>query len=111
MEALLILTNLPDEESATSLARHLVEERLVACANILAHCNSVYRWEGKVAMEREVPLLLKTTRAAYPALEKAIISRHPYELPEIVAVPIAHGLPAYLDWIATETRPLDTTSC
>jgi periplasmic divalent cation tolerance protein len=103
MDALLVLTNLPDADSAHALAAALVEQRLAACVNILAPCRSVYRWEGKVEDASEVPLLIKTTAARYPALEAAIRARHPYELPEIVAVPIAHGLPAYLDWVASET--------
>lgn len=103
MDALLVLTNLPDAASARALAGHLVEARLAACANILAPCRSVYRWNGKIEDVEEVPLLLKTTAARYAALETAIRARHPYELPEIVAVPITHGLPAYLGWVATET--------
>jgi periplasmic divalent cation tolerance protein len=103
MSALLVLTNLPDDASATALAEHLVENRLAACANILAPCRSVYRWQGKIESANEVPLLLKTTTARYAALEAAIRERHPYELPEIVAVPVAFGLPGYLAWIDAET--------
>jgi len=83
----------------------LVQERVAACVNILAPCASVYRWQGSVQHAEEFPLLIKTTREAYAALEAAIRARHPYELPEIVAVPIEHGLPAYLDWVAAETTP------
>lgn len=100
---LLVLTNLPDHDSATALAAALVEARLVACANVLAPCTSVYRWQGVIETASEVPVLMKTTRARYPELEAAIRARHPYELPEIVAVPVEHGLPAYLDWVAVET--------
>lgn len=103
MDALLVLTNLPDREAARVLAGQLVEARLAACVNILAPCRSVYRWQGRVEDAEEVPLLIKTTAERYPALEAAIRERHPYELPEIVAVPIARGLPAYLAWLATET--------
>jgi periplasmic divalent cation tolerance protein len=109
MDALLVLTNLPDADSARALAEHLVAERLAACVNILAPCGSVYRWQGKVEEAREVPLLIKTTEARYAALEAAIRARHPYELPEIVAVPMSHGLPAYLDWVAAETTPERTS--
>lgn len=114
MEALLIFTNLPDTDSAQALASHLIEQRLAACVNILAPCRSVYRWQGQVEQADEVPLLIKTTAAGYPALETAIRARHPYELPEIIAVPVAHGLPAYLDWVAAETgatAATETTSC
>jgi len=102
-DALLVLTNLPDAASARALAAHLVEARLAACANILAPCRSIYRWDGKLEDAEETPLLLKTTAARYPALEAAIRAHHPYELPEIVAVPIERGLPAYLAWVAAET--------
>lgn len=110
MQALLVFTNLPDDDSARSLARQLVEARLAACANVLAPCRSVYRWQGKVEDAQEVPLLVKTTAARYGAVEAAIRAAHPYEVPEIVAVPIAHGLPDYLDWIAAETAD-GSTSC
>lgn len=98
-----MLTNLPDAASAHALAGQLVEARLAACVNILAPCRSVYRWEGRIEDAEEVPLLIKTTAARYAALEAAIRARHPYELPEIVAVPLTHGLPDYLRWVATET--------
>ena len=103
MDALLVLTNLPDAASARALAEHIVSARLAACVNILAPCRSVYRWQGKVEDANEVPLLIKTSAERYPELEAAIRARHPYELPEIVAVPLSQGLPAYLDWIAAET--------
>jgi periplasmic divalent cation tolerance protein len=109
MEVLLIVTNLPDTESAQSLAKHLIEQRLAACVNILAPCRSVYRWAGAVEMANEIPVLIKSTSATYAALEAAIRARHPYELPEIIAVPVARGLPAYLDWVATETAATATT--
>ena len=100
---LIVLTNLPDHDTATKLAAALVEARLAACANVLAPCTSVYRWQGEVETASEVPVLMKTTAARYAALEAAIRARHPYELPEIVAVPVERGWPAYLDWVAGET--------
>ena len=103
MEMLLVLTNLPDRATALALAGTLIERRLAACVNVLAECTSVYRWEGEVETASEVPVLIKTVAAQYPALEQAIRNSHPYELPEIVAVPISHGLPGYLAWIAAET--------
>lgn len=103
-QTLLILTNLPDAASAQALATMLVGGRLAACVNVLAPCSSVYRWQGAIENAREVPLLIKTTAARYADLEAAIRAAHPYELPEIIAVPIAHGLPDYLDWVVTETR-------
>lgn len=111
-DALLVLTNLPDAATAHELARQLVDERVAACVNVLAPCRSVYRWEGAIEDAEEVPLLIKTTAERYPALEAAIRARHPYELPEIVAVPIVRGLPGYLDWMAAETvlAPTETRS-
>lgn len=103
-QTLLVLTSLPDEASAHALAAALVDERLAACVNVLAPCRSIYRWQGAIESATEVPLLIKTTAARYAALEAAIRARHPYELPEIVAVPVAHGLPEYLDWLVIETR-------
>jgi periplasmic divalent cation tolerance protein len=109
MDTLLVLTNLPDAYSAHALAGALVEARLAACVNILAPCRSVYRWRGKTENAEEVPVLIKTTAARYAALEAAIRARHPYELPEIIAVPIDRGLPAYLDWVSSETT--ESTTC
>lgn len=102
---LLVFTNCPDPASAEALAAALVELRLAACVNVLAPCRSLYRWHGAVEQATEVPLLIKTTPGRYAALEAEIRARHPYELPEIVAVPIEAGLPAYLQWVQDETRP------
>lgn len=103
MENLLVLTNCPDEAVANTIALAVVEEKLAACVNILPRVQSVYRWQGSVESATEIPLLIKTSAAAYPALERRIAELHPYELPEIIALPIAHGLPAYLNWLAAET--------
>ena len=104
MDALLVVTTLPDRASAEKLAALLVERRLAACVNILAPCSSVYRWQGEIQDDEEHPLLIKTVQDRYAELEASIRANHPYELPEIIAVPIAHGLPAYLQWIESETR-------
>ena len=103
MKPLLVLTNLPDRAAAERLADALIGGRFAACVNVLAPCQSVYRWKGAVQHDEEHPVLIKTTDERYPALEQAIRAHHPYELPEIVAVPIERGLPAYLDWIVAET--------
>ncbi len=102
---LVVLTNLPDRASADKLADSLIEKRLAACVNILAPCRSVYRWKDAVQHDEEHPMLIKTTAERYPALEQAIRAGHPYELPEIIAVPIERGLPQYLEWVASETKP------
>jgi periplasmic divalent cation tolerance protein len=104
MSTLLVLTNLPDLAAAERLAGALVEQRVAACVNILAPCKSVYRWKGTVQHDEEHPLLVKTTAERYPALEAAILAAHPYELPEIIAVPVERGLPAYLAWVDAETK-------
>ena len=106
MSTLLVLTNCPDEESANAIALALVEARLAACVNILPRVQSIYRWQGAVESATEIPLFIKSTAANYPALEATIRNRHPYQVPEIIALPVTHGLSAYLDWIASETtRP------
>ena len=103
MEPLLVLTNLPDRAAAERLAETLIESGLAACVNILAPCRSVYRWKDAVQHDEEHPLLIKTTAARYAALEAAIRAGHPYELPELIAVRIERGLPAYLQWVQDET--------
>jgi periplasmic divalent cation tolerance protein len=103
MSTLLVLTNLPDRAAAERLAQMLIEKRVAACVNILAPCRSVYRWKDAVQQDEEHPMLIKTTAECYSALEAAIRAGHPYELPEIIAVPVERGLPAYLDWVAAET--------
>jgi periplasmic divalent cation tolerance protein len=111
METLLVLTNLPDRETAHAIAKHLVSARLAACVNVLAPCQSFYRWDGRLEEATEVPLLIKTKGECYAALEAAIREKHPYELPEIVAVPIDRGLPAYLAWLAAQTTPTPPQQC
>ena len=101
---LLVFTNVPDRAVAEKLADMLVERRLAACVNILAPCRSVYRWKDAVQHDEEHPMLIKTTQERYAALEQALRAGHPYELPEIIAVSIERGLPAYLDWVAAETK-------
>ena len=101
---LLVLTNLPDRASAERLADLLLERRLAACVNILAPCRSVFRWKDAVQHDEEHPMLIKTSAERYGELERALREGHPYELPEIIAVPIERGLPAYLDWVDTETK-------
>ena len=103
MKPLLVLTNLPDRAAAESLADALITGQFAACVNILAPCRSVYRWQGSVQRDEEHPVLIKTTEERYAALEQAIRTRHPYELPEIVAVRLERGLAAYLEWLAAET--------
>ena len=104
MEPLLVLTNVPDQSSAEKLARALIESRAAACVNVFAACRSLYRWQGAVEVADEIPLLIKTTAANYPQVEEIVRTQHPYDVPELIAIPITHGLPAYLDWLVTETE-------
>jgi periplasmic divalent cation tolerance protein len=103
MDTLLVITHAPDQAVAQSLAEALVTRRLAACVNMLAPVRSVYHWQGALETAQEVPLLIKTTSAQYASVQQAIVELHPYELPEVIAVPIVRGLPAYLDWVAAET--------
>jgi periplasmic divalent cation tolerance protein len=103
VDAILVLTNLPSQASAEQLAQILVDEKLAACINILAPCTSIYHWQGKTERAIEFPLIIKTISACYAALEQVILREHPYELPEIVHVPITGGLPAYLNWLTKES--------
>ncbi len=104
MPVFLILSTCPDADTAQRLARTLVEERLAACVNILPGLVSTYRWQGQVEQAAEVQLLAKTTTDRRETLMARLAELHPYELPEILAVETAAGLPAYLDWVAAETR-------
>lgn len=104
MEPLLVITSLPDQDSARHMAEILITERLAACINVLAPCTSIYRWQGKIENTQETPLLIKTLASQYGKVEAAIRQHHPYELPEIIAVPLSAGLPGYLAWVAAEIK-------
>src|SRR5436190_24219269 len=101
--ALLVVTTLPDRSVAEELAKERLAARLAACIHIGAPVRSLYHWRGQIETADETPMAIKTRSELYREVEAAIRARHPYELPEIVAVPISHALPAYLDWIVTET--------
>lgn len=88
-----------DEEQAFLIARALIEERLAACVNVLPSIQSIYRWKGAVESAKEVLLLAKTTEHVFPALRDRIVELHSYEVPEVIAVPVAAGLEAYLSWV------------
>ena len=103
-ETLLVITTLPDAEGAERLAADLVGAGLAACVNIGPPVISVYRWEGQLQRGAERMLTIKTTAARYAELEQAIVDGHPYELPEVIALPIAEGLKEYLAWIETCTE-------
>ncbi|MFT3807685.1 divalent-cation tolerance protein CutA [Arenimonas sp.] len=108
MPALLVTCTCPDKPAALTLARDLVELRLAACVQVLPGLHSIYRWEGRVEDAEEVLLLIKTWDDRMQALTEAIGERHPYELPEIIALQAAGGLAPYLQWVQDETRPENT---
>lgn len=102
-DAVIIITHLPDRELALKLSRALVERHLAACASVLAPCTSVYRWQDRIEETAEVPLLIKTRSGLYGEVEAIIREFHPYELPDIIAIPAEHVLPQYLEWLIAET--------
>jgi periplasmic divalent cation tolerance protein len=102
-EVIIVLTNLPDRDAALKLGQDLVARRLAACVNVLPQCTSIYRWKGEVESATETPVLIKTRAERYAEVEAAIRALHPYELPEIVAVPAVRGLGEYLQWVSDET--------
>lgn len=93
----------PDEEKAAEIARTLVDEKMIACANILPRVRSIYRWEGKICDEPEVLVVMKTA-TDFKALEARIKVLHPYTTPELIALDVREGLPAYLEWVITSSR-------
>ena len=99
-----VLVTAPDLKTARKLARAALAARLIACANLIPRAESHYWWEGKIASGKEVMLLMKTTAARLAALEKLIVATHPYDTPELVALPIARGSRRYLDWVRTAVR-------
>ncbi len=101
--AIMIVTHMPDRASALTLARSLVDSRIAACVNVGAPVESLYHWRGKIETAQEIPVVVKTRSDRYADVEAAIRAQHPYELPEIVAFPLTHGLAPYLQWIADET--------
>jgi periplasmic divalent cation tolerance protein len=102
-QALLVLTNVPDVDCAKLVAWTLVESRLAACVNLLPAVQSIYRWQGQIEEATEIPLLIKTSSQHYESLQQAIVKLHPYDVPEIIAIPIVAGYAPYLQWIANET--------
>ena len=98
-EVLTVFTTWPDLETARTAARALVEEKLAACGNIVPGVESIYRWEGKVETGAEVLVIFKTTTGSYPMFETRLRALHPYQVPEVLALRITDGLPAYLRWV------------
>ena len=104
MGALLVITTVPDEHLAVKVSATLLQQRLAACVHALPAGKSTYRWQGKIETASETTLLIKTRRTHYAELEAVLRRLHPYDTPEILALPVIAGLPAYLNWILDETR-------
>jgi periplasmic divalent cation tolerance protein len=100
-EVLLVLSTFPDLETARRISRQVVEEKAAACANILPAIESIYWWKGKVEAGNETLVLFKTTADGCDRLQTILRGLHPYEVPEIIALPISRGLPDYLQWLAS----------
>lgn len=98
-----VFVTAPDVEAAAALVRSLVTERLAACGNLVPGITSIYRWEGEVHEDPEVLLILKTSEAQVEALVRRVAELHPYDVPEVLALPVDQGLPAYLSWVGSET--------
>lgn len=104
MSALIVYVTAP-ATVAPALAQALVEARVAACVNLLPEVQSVYRWQGVVETAQECLLLIKTTEERFAALHEELRRHHPYELPELLAVPVSHASPPYLQWLIQESSP------
>jgi periplasmic divalent cation tolerance protein len=103
-EAVVVLVTVPNAEVAAKLAEALVGEELAACVNVLPEVASTYRWQGKVERDREQLCIIKTTMSGFEVLRARVVALHPYEVPEVVALPIVAGHAPYLAWIAASVR-------
>ncbi|MCH7228473.1 divalent-cation tolerance protein CutA [Haloferula sp. A504] len=104
-EVLVVLCTFPDEERARQIGALLVEKQAAACVNVVPGLRSIYRWEGKVQEDAEVLGIIKTTREAYVRMEALLLEAHPYETPEILALPVEAGAQAYLRWVGENVNP------
>ena len=100
----MIYVTVPDAETGVELARTLVGERLAACGNLIPGIRSIYRWKGEICDDGELLLLLKSTASRFDALRDRVVALHPYDCPEVLAVPVVAGHPEYLDWLAAQTE-------
>ncbi len=100
-----VLVTAPSADAAAALARTLVEEELAACGNVVPAIRSIYRWEGKIHDDAEALLVLKTERRLVPALKARLPELHPYQVPELLVLPVEDGLVAYLEWVGSSVRP------
>ena len=98
--AVVVYCTFPDPEQAAAVARGLVEDGLAACINLIPAVRSIYRWKGEVCDDAEVLGVIKTTAGRFEALRDSLVERHPYDCPEVIAVEVAAGHPAYLEWLS-----------
>ena len=98
----MVLCTFPDEETARQIGALLVEKQVAACVNVVPGLRSIYSWQGEVHDDAEVLALIKTTREVYPRLEAALLEAHPYEVPEVLALPVAAGAEAYRAWVTAQ---------
>jgi periplasmic divalent cation tolerance protein len=113
MAAAVVFSTFPTMRVATTIARTLVEERLVACVNLLPNARSIYHWQGEVEEASEVVAIMKTTQQRFAALRARVIELHPYDVPEVIALAVTDGHPGYLDWLrdyVTDSRGKTSTS-
>ena len=103
-DAVIVLSTLPNSEKAAEVARILVEEQLCACVNLVQQVRSIYRWEGKVTEDQETLAIIKTLRTQADALSARLVSLHPYQVPEVIVLPLVGGHAPYLAWIADSVR-------
>ena len=101
MSVIVVFSTFPSEDKAADIARTLVSEGLVACANLVPPVRSIYRWQGELCDERETLAIMKTTRERFDALRDRLVALHPYEVPEVIALPVEAGHAPYLDWVAS----------
>ncbi len=105
MDAIAVLITTPSQESAEKIGRHLVENRLAACVNLISPLTSIFRWEGHLCIESESLMIVKTERRLFDRLAETVCKLHPYRVPEIIALPILEGWPDYLNWIKDSVCP------
>jgi len=104
-KVIIAFSTCPDLAEGRALADRLVDQALAACVNLMPQMTSVYRWQGQIQSADECLLVIKTTEDSMPAVRDCIVQHHSYELPEVVAVPVCDGLPAYLQWVADQCAP------
>ena len=99
MEVILVYINFPNLESARHIGTALIEKQLAACVNIIPKIESIYQWKGDICVEQEVMVVVKTTASRYKQLEVYVVENHPYDVPEVISLPLSQGSEPYLNWV------------